>query len=81
MAHRTEEVRTHIKTQHIHKHGQTEAFSKLQHILVDRESEMARYNTHEEYEGYAKGDSFDMNLAEGKTQSTNQRQDDDALHR
>ena len=24
-------------------------------------------------QGYAKGDSFDMNLAEGKTQSTNQR--------
>ena len=42
---------------------------------------MPRYNTHEEYEGDAKGDSFDMNLAEGKTQSTNQRQDDDALHR
>ena len=42
---------------------------------------MTRYNTHEEYEGYAKRDSFDMNLAESKTQSTNQRQDDDALHR
>ena len=28
---------------------------------------MPRYNTHEEYEGYAKGDSFDMNLAGGKT--------------
>ena len=37
VTHRTEEVRTHIKTQHIHKHGKTEAFCKLQHVLVNRE--------------------------------------------
>ena len=37
VTHRTEEVRTHIKTQHIHKHGKAEAFCKLQHVLVNRE--------------------------------------------
>ena len=72
VTHRTEEVRSHIESQNIHEHGQSEAFSKLQHVLINGESQMTRHDTHEEYEGYAKGNSFDMNLAQGKTQSTNQ---------
>ena len=72
VAHRTEEVRTHIESQHIHEHSESETLGKLQHVLIDGESEMTRHDTHEKYEGYAEGDSLDMNLAQGKTQSTNQ---------
>ena len=67
VAHRTEEVGTYIETQHIHEHGESEALGKLQHVLVDGESEMARHDAHKEYESYAEGDSLDMNLAQGKT--------------
>ena len=42
---------------------------------------MARHDSHEEDEGDAEGDTFYMELAEGKSQSTDQWKNDDALHR
>ena len=81
MAHGAEEVRAHIDSQHVYKHGKSETLGKLQHVRVDGESEMARHDAHEEDEGDAEGDTFYMELAEGKSQSTDQWKNDDALHR
>ena len=67
VAHGAEEVRAHIESQHVYKHGKSETLGKLQHVLVDGESEMTRHDAHKEYESYAEGDSLDMNLAQGKT--------------
>ena len=52
VAHRPEEVGAHIKSQHIDKHRQTETFGKLQHAMVDGQTEMACHNTHEKNKSY-----------------------------
>ena len=50
MAHGTKEVRTHVESEHIDKHGETKAFSKLQHIVIDSQTEMSSYDSHEKDE-------------------------------
>ena len=67
VTHRTEEVRSHIQTEHIDKHGETEALSKLQHVMVDGQSKVTRNDSYKKDECNAKRDTFDMNLAKSKT--------------
>ena len=81
MSHGAEEVGAYIKSQYINKHGESEALGKLEHILVDRKSEMTGNDAHKEHEGNAERNATHPNLAKGKTQCADKRKYDDALHR
>ena len=81
MSHGAEEVGADIKSQYINKHGESEALGKLEHILVDRKSEMTGNDAYKEHEGNAERNATHPNLAKSKTQCADKGKYDDALHR
>ena len=80
MKNQRKEVRKQINSKQKNENCEYETFYNFENVIIDGESEMTRHDTHEKYEGYAEGDSLDMNLAQGKTQSTNKRKNDDDMH-
>ena len=49
--------------------------------MIDCQTEMSGYDSHEKDESDSQWYAFDMELTKRKTQSTYQGKDDDALHR
>ena len=81
MAQRAEEVWTHMQAKHIDKHHQAERLGVVEHLRIDRQSDVSGQNSNEEHEGHAQRHTSNANLAKCKTHTTYQRQHDHRLQR
>ena len=65
MAQRAKEVGTHVKSQSVDEHGESEALREEQHVMIDGDAQVPHHDTHKEYKSHAQRDSSQVYLAQG----------------